>query len=281
MSFDKMLEKLRRKKGLQVQALARLTGISQAKLKLYERGTEKPTLTEVCALCYVLTTTPEELEYWENGTSTNAEMTQQAQNGPQGWDSAVQWSEPPKNEANSKKKEAGKKKTGEHATTQATQPKSENPAQEAQVAPQTEKAAKQQTPQAEANAETVKKEDTSSQTATAKAEKEPSKPAVQQEKKTQKTATTTTPRKPTTFKTTAGQDISTIDDPDGSLAVKMKNFGQTLKHIREQKNIRYSTIQEELGIAIVDYVRIEKGRLVPTRDLFNKILKLFDIPTQQ
>lgn len=273
MAFDKMLEKLRRKKGLQVQALARQSGISQARLKMFERGTEKPTLTEVLALSYVLTTSPEELEYWENGSTTSTDKAQQVQNTPEGWDSAVQWSEPPKSEGNSRKKADAPK-------AKENQPEPKEAVQDVQTADET---AKQQTAQAAPKAETAQKEDTSSQTATtsapATAEKMHDAPKQPAKKPQKPTTTATAPKKTPTFTSNAGQDISTVDDPDGSLAQKMKDFGATLKQIREQKKIRYSTIQEQLGIEMIDYVRIERGKLIPRKDIFQKILKLFELQT--
>lgn len=61
MSFGANLEKMRRKIGWQINTLEKYSGIPKQRLSEYEAGTTSPNLTDVLALAYLFSTTPQEL----------------------------------------------------------------------------------------------------------------------------------------------------------------------------------------------------------------------------
>ena len=289
MSFGANLEKLRRRMGIQIYQLENYCGIPRQRLSELEAEKTSPTLTEVLALSYVFSTTPQELLDMVDKKNVN-----QAVQGPKSPRTEVPNSnvaqapkmqtQTPNIQAQVQNKQtgaqnvqaqvkAGKKETAKPTQTTKKETAKRTPQKNADWKADDVAEALQQLQAVDAKepgTQSAKRMDASQLQRQAIAHVANSgKTNVQKES----TPETKQVKKPITTQ----KNQSVQNNEKSSTHVSTKEFGMKMSEARRKLNLSYPKICKELGIETIKYIQIEAGMVQPSADLKAKICKLFGI----
>ena len=269
MSFGVNLEKMRRKMGLQIADLERYCGIPRKRLSEFESAQANPTFTEVLALAYVFSTTPQELldmdaptkkgDPKQNVPATNQVQNQvQNQTVPQAQAQNVKNTNPaPKNQKDAKKQTTKKQESKKGETW------SEDDVAAALMQLQTAGV----NPKKEQNNTNSKPMDTAQiqQQAIAHVANAPATPK----------QTVHATSQPVVSKQQA--KVAGKVEANAKAEVPEKAFTEKMQEARKKLNLSYPRICKQLGIRTMDYIQIESGAVQPNAELKAKICEVLQI----
>ena len=279
MSFGANLEMIRRKFGIQLYKLESYCGIPQQRLKDFESGTANPTLTEVLALSYVFSTTPQALLGMvdkrnvdpppaQNQVSQKAEninanqmQTSNTQVQTQNHAQAIKKSSPKASQTATK----GHGKRNAHKNADWKVDDVTEALQQLQVGSQEVKNAdvkSQQMDPEKLKQQAIAHASTASKNGVQNVNQKEAKQPVEKQPANQ---------------TTEVKSVEKKQQPNNKAQCNPKEFGEKMKNARIKLNLSYTKICKQLGIRTLEYVQIETGAVQPNAELKAKICELLGI----
>lgn len=265
MSFGTNLEMMRRRMGIQIFQLERYCGIPKQRLSEFESEKANPTLTEVLALAYVFSTTPQELLDMaapekkgmpkQNVPTTNKAPAPAA---PKEAAKTVKSANTPQNSKDAKKQNAKKQENKSNG------PWSEDDVTAALMQLQTAGTSNQK----EQSSTSSKPVDSAQIQQQAMAHVANTPATNQKEKKSAQVVPATNPSVAKQTSKTQGK----VETQDSS-----KSFIEKMKEARVKLNLSYPRICKQLGIRTMEYIQLESGAVQPSAELKAKICEVLQI----
>ena len=277
MSFGANLEMMRRKLGIQIYKLESYCGIPQQRLKDFESDRATPTLTEILALSYVFSTTPQVLldmadQKKGNQAPAQNQVTQKAEsinsNSMQAPKAQAQTQASKKDVTKtSQNVPKGQNKKNAHKNADWKVCDVTDALQQLQVGTQELKPADVKSQQMDP--EKIKQEAIAHvATSAPKGKKEEAKQQVEKQPTKQNSKS---------MQATDTQKVDKKQQSNNKAQSNSKSFGEKMKDSRAKLNLSYTKICKQLGIKTIEYVQIEAGTVQPNAELKAKICDLLEI----
>ena len=268
MSFGVNLEKMRRKVGLQIADLERYCGIPRKRLSEFESAKANPTLTEVLALAYVFSTTPQELLDMDVPTKKgdpkqNVPVANQVQNPVQNQTVPKAQAQGTKNANAPKNQKDAKKQTQKKQESKKGEVWSEDDVAAALMQLQT----------AGVNPKMVQNNTNSTPMDTAQLQQQAIAHVANAPAAPKQTVHATSQPVVTKQQANVADKVETKAEAETS----GKPFTEKMQEARRKLNLSYPRICKQLGIRTMDYIQIESGAVQPNAELKAKICEVLQI----